>query len=68
MKDFICDLLRGISMIGGCVGFFLVASDAIEKVPAFLITFGSMFLYFFAEWIDDITDTEDKKEKKERKE
>lgn len=53
MKDFMCDLLRGISMIGSVVGFILIASDAIEKLYAFVIFFGFMFLYFLAEGIDD---------------
>lgn len=70
MKDFICTSLRGISLVGGFFGAILVMNGAIEKVYAFMIMFGFMFLWFFVDWIEEHPGTEkpspDDDEKKEK--
>ena len=72
MKDFICTLLRGLSLVGGFFGAILVMTGAIEKVYAFTIMFGFMFLWFFVDWIEEHTETNepasDSDEKKEKQE
>ena len=62
MKNFICDFLSTISMVGGLFGMILVMNGAIEKSLAFALMFFSMFLWFGVDCLKENIGKEDEAE------
>lgn len=53
MKKLIKDFLSTIAVLGGFFGMILVMNEAVAKPLAFALMFGSMFLWFFVDALDN---------------
>lgn len=58
MRDFLFLMLRLISSAGGVAGVLLVMSRA--SATAFTLMFGSLFLWFFVDWVERKTHAKEK--------